>query len=185
MKTFSLVMISLLLAACGGSGNNKTASQPEVQSPAKTPEEIAATIEQAEKMAVEDVGSLAGKVTLPDVPLIDTSTVTGTDSNNNGVRDENEITIYKILNLIDSTDADSYGALLNIVSMMQPEIPVVAESIDERKIYCAYEALPEDIKNEFSLDSLGSMVLNTEERKNAFYQSLKQSSVSLGEERCD
>jgi hypothetical protein len=166
------------MSACGSGSDG---SPP--QEPAKTQEEIFLTINEAE----EKYGSLNHIVDIPSKPNRgdDTATILGIDANSNGVRDIHERIIYKSLTLIDSSDASSYNSVLNIIKMIQPKDPAEENSIDEHEIYCTYEALSDDIKNEFSLDFLTEMVIDTEMRRNAFYQSIKPSSVSLGEEICD
>lgn len=193
MKNKLLISIlfasTLLLSACGsGGGDNpqsdsQTPVQFDFQTPAQTEEEVFATIEKAEK----EHGSLNNVVVIPDKPnrSDDVTNVLGIDTNNNGVRDIHERIIYKGLTLIDSSTESSYDSVLSILKAIQPKDPIEENSIDRHEIYCAYEALADDIKNEFSLDSLTEMVIDTKMRRDAYYASTKPYSVSLGEERCD
>ncbi len=134
-----------------------------------------------------DAGGLSSSVELPAVPDNETAklSITGIDYNNNGIRDELENITFQGLNTLPNINIDSYYQLLSIVDMIQPKSPIVENSINEHNIYCSYRLLSEGVKIELPLSLLYSIVLDTQERKNAFNSSLEESVVSLGEESCE
>ena len=63
--------------------------------------------------------------------------------------------------------------------MIQPKSPPDSNSIDEVIIYCDYHKLPKNYKEAISLNSLYSIILDTEEREKAFYNSLNKSKLNM------
>lgn len=177
---FLMIFITLFLQGCSsGSSDNEGDVSPSTV----TQEERAQILETA----LPNLGDLSNTVILPAEPAEDEvkATVTGVDDNNNGVRDELEHIVYQGLNVVTDASSAEYDEVLQLVTMMQPQDPVVENSINEHEIYCSYTALSLTIKAELSLELLYDIVLDTQERKTRFNQSLRPSNYSLGAEVCE
>jgi hypothetical protein len=124
---------------------------------------------------------------LPQIPSVelDSKTVLGVDSNNNGVRDITEIIIYQGLNLV-VDDKKIYYKMLQFIDMIEPSSEeVIPNSKNKHKIYCSYKKLPLIVKKEFPLSLIYSFVLDTQKRKTIFYNSIKDKDYPRGEEKCE
>jgi hypothetical protein len=176
--TIFIFTAGILLSGCGGgSSGNETNTTPS------TPEEAATALENQ----TQNIGELSSTVTLPPIPekSIAKATVAGIDSDNDGTRDELENIAFQGLNTLEGVSAIAHDQVISIINMIQPQDPPVENSINEHDIYCSYKALPEDVKKELPLSLLYSMVLDTQERKNAFNSSLAASTGSLEAESCE
>ena len=181
MKTKLTIFIftaGILLSGCGGgSSGNETNTNPS------TPEEAATALENQ----TQNIGELSSTENLPPIPEKSTAkaTVAGIDSNNDGTRDELENIAFQGLNTLEGVSTEAHDQVISIINMIQPLNPPVENSINEHDIYCSYRSLPEDVKKELPLSLLYSIVLDTQERKNAFNSSLAASTGSLEAESCE
>lgn len=148
-----------------------------------TPEEAGLALEKAMK----NIGNLAKVVTLPPHPdkTQAIATVEGVDANKNGTRDDLEHIAYQGMNLQKGVNLDTYNHMISIINMIQPPSPAVENSISELAIYCAYQAVPKNVKRKMPLSFLYSIVLDTQARKTAHYRSLTRSTHNLRAESCE
>lgn len=147
-----------------------------------TPEQAGLALENA----IKNIGYLAKVVDLPPLPdkTEAIKTVAGVDSNNNGTRDELEHITYQAIKLLHGVNIDTYNQMLSILNMIQPQNSAAESNISSLTIYCAYQSVPNNVKARLSLSFLYSIVLDTQPRKTAHYNSLAPSPHKLGPESC-
>ncbi len=179
-KLTCLFVVSLLLTVTGCTWPADSESDSEFQAEQIAKDDLVKVVEQNVFPPVKDI-------TLPVKPtkLEAQATIIGIDRNNNQVRDDLEHVVYQVLNFAQETELTTeYNQVLDLVKYIQP----TADSnqiIDQHDFYCKYVALPEVVKNELSMEYLQSMVTDTAEREEAFFERLKRSEFSTGAEVCD
>lgn len=176
-QLLAILVSALTLAGCGGeSGNSTKPSTIDSQ----------AQYQSALSVALSKAGSMREVVTQPPAPdeSIDLATVDGVDSNNNGYRDSNERLAWQALDIIPEATELDYQQLLSVMAKLEPSEPSVANSIDEHEIYCEYTALKTEIKDRLTLEMLYDAVLDTDLRRESFYESVKPMTSSLVAEVC-
>ncbi|MEA2017918.1 MAG: hypothetical protein U9N59_05675 [Campylobacterota bacterium] len=175
LKCSLAIIFAFNFNGCGGGSDSTNTSS--------SPEENAVALETQ----VQNIGTLSTETNVPDMPSEQDSksTIRGIDSDNDGTRDDIEQLTYQSLNTMEGISSESYNKVISIMNMIQPKNPIVENSINKHEIYCTYRLLPDDIKKELPLDIIYSIVLNTQERKTAFTNSLEASIESLGAESCE
>ncbi len=148
-----------------------------------TPEEAGLAL----RKAVKNAGYLAKVVTLPPKPDRELAIVTveGIDTNNNGTRDDLEHITYQGLNMLKGVNLDTYNHMISIINMIQPPAEAVENSISKVAIFCSYQALPENVKKKMPLRFVYMIVLDTQARKTAHYDSLISAPRNVGPELCE
>jgi len=187
VATSVVIGVMFMFIGCGGGSDgtiNSGGTNPNPSpNPVSAPEDAATLLESESK----NIGNLVNVVDLPVMPTreIAKSSVAGIDANNNGTRDELEHIVFQGLNILPNVGRESYNQTLVVINMLQPKEPPVENSINEHDIYCSHRLLLDEIKEELPLEFLYNIVLDTQERKNAFNSSLQASIVSLGAESCE
>ena len=86
--------------------------------------------------------------------------------------------------LLPDITKEQYEQVLRLVQYVEPQDPPVGESIDEQAVYCMYSALPSEVKDELPLSQVYTIVLDTQERVDAFNASSVPAVANLGAEVC-
>lgn len=171
---FPLLMVSaLLLTSCD---NDPHGAIVKDEDPAVTLQNF---IKEQDK-------ELKSKVNTPAYPASEAryETILGVDSNSNDVRDDVENVLFQHMRyfLLNESDDSTFKEVLAIAKMLHPNEPPISDSISREEIYCAYQALPEEVKDTVSLSFIYFVVHDTKERKLAFDRSLRSNE---GEVKCD
>ncbi|WP_394225847.1 PKD domain-containing protein [Pseudoalteromonas spongiae] len=174
--------ITLQLTVTDNEGGNNSDSIIITVIP-MTPEEAGLAL----RKAIKNAGYLAKFVTLPPKPDRDLAiaTVEGIDTNNNGTRDDLEHITYQGLNMLKGVNLDTYNHMISVINMIQPSDKAVENSISKVDVFCSYQALPENVKKEMPLRFVYMIVLDTQARKTAHYDSLISAPRNLGPELCE
>lgn len=182
-KTIGLLLLSMALTGCKDGGNGDKNSNDVISA------ENVVTAEQYSQYIDQRINSMSAISQLIEPPQevdssLDDATVSGIDSNNNGVRDNVEVGLYQALYLLPDITKEQYEQVLSLVQYVEPQDPPIAESIEEQTVYCMHSALPSEVKGELPLSQVYTIVLDTQERVDAFNASSVPVVANLGAEVC-
>ena len=163
---------SMLLISCGGGSSSEVLTAQ--------PNEISK--EQAQSILAPKASSIAALPPEPNRQQSNTS-ISGVDSNSNGVRDDIEIVLAKsVLHNGNVASAGDFTKLINLVKYIHPS--EIQKTIDQKSFYCQYQSLPANIKAKISMQMLITLVTDTAARKRAYATQSINTSGSLGAEIC-
>ena len=173
---FTLLLLScgLIITGCGGGSENSDTSSP--------------TSETKLPLTKENITSiiLPNNSKLPPKPdkTENNKTLSGVDANNNNIRDDLEHIAYQSTQFAQTSDKkEEYEKLIELIKYIQPT-GATSQIIEQHKFYCEYRNLPENVRDNISMQRLQDIVTDTLERKKAFYNSLVKTSGNTGEEIC-
>lgn len=108
---------------------------------------------------------------------VDSRTISGIDTNFNGVRDSAERELYDLLKPTKRLKEGDFEEVLRLAALITPHEPIQPRSLYHDEINCQYNKLPFYIRSRLSLPSLIDIMINNSKRKFAF----KESSVLAGD----
>ncbi|WP_318493350.1 hypothetical protein [Photobacterium leiognathi] len=152
-KILALMLSSLYLAGCGGSDDN--------QEPPK--EETYAEYNQRLSDKIDGFGISGYELPVSGDAIGDP--LYGLDENGNGARDDVEFVLFHGLKDVAVT-YDEFSSVLELTKLILPQNSIP----DVTKIECKYNTLSEPIKAQFTLTDLNRLVLNTNERRQWYYE---------------